>query len=183
MDDVFAADGLLADALPQFSPRSQQLEMARSVAKAIEKESNAVIEAGTGTGKTFAYLVPSLLAGKKVVISTATKTLQDQIFEKDLPQITSILGVPSKIALLKGRRNYLCKYRLHQLNDVPQHLNASQRLEFEKIKIWAKVTKTGDITELHSVSESAQIWGYVTSNPDICSSKMLMLSLLMKLIR
>jgi len=145
--------------------------MAESVAHAIANSSHAVIEAGTGTGKTFAYLVPALLSDKKVVISTATKTLQDQIFDKDLPQIAKILGVPSIIALLKGRRNYLCQYRLHQLLDVPHHLNGTQQKELEKIKIWAQVTKTGDISELHSVAESASIWGFVTSNPEICSVK------------
>lgn len=171
MEEVFADGGLLSSALPTFKPREQQLEMSESVAKAIEQGSHAVIEAGTGTGKTFAYLVPSLLSGQKVVISTATKTLQDQIFAKDLPQIAKILGVPAEIALLKGRRNYLCKYRLHKLLDAPQVLNQTQQKELAKIKIWAQVTETGDISELHSVSESASIWGFVTSHPDVCSTK------------
>jgi len=171
MDEVFSAHGLLADALDTFKPRAQQLDMAEAVTRAITQFTHAVIEAGTGTGKTFAYLVPALLSDKKVVISTATKTLQDQIFEKDLPQIAKILGVPSIIALLKGRRNYLCKYRLHKVLDLPQHLNGAQQKELDKIKIWAQVTKTGDISELHSVPESSSIWGFVTSSPEVCSVK------------
>ena len=119
MEQIFAADGILAERLAHYNPRSQQLSMAMSVEKAIHNKKHAVIEAGTGTGKTFAYLVPALMSGKKVLISTATKTLQDQIFEKDLPTITRALGSPLKISVLKGRRNYVCKHRLDNQIALP----------------------------------------------------------------
>src|SRR5690242_12539058 len=107
---VFAADGPLAQAVPGFRSRPGQLEMAERIAEAIRANRVFVAEAGTGTGKTFAYLAPALLAGGKVIISTGTKTLQDQLYQRDLPTVRDALGAPASIALLKGRANYVCPY-------------------------------------------------------------------------
>ena len=115
LDELFGPRGPLARTLPGFTPRRSQLAMANRVALAIENRAPLVVEAGTGTGKTFAYLVPALLSGRRVLISTGTRTLQDQLFNKDLPLVAGAIGVPARVALLKGRSNYLCSYRLRQL--------------------------------------------------------------------
>src|SRR3954464_11977210 len=114
-DELFGPRGPLARSLAGFTPRRSQIAMARRVALAIDNRAPLVIEAGTGTGKTFAYLVPALLSGKRVLVSTGTRTLQDQLFNKDLPLVAGAIGVPARVALLKGRSNYLCSYRLKQL--------------------------------------------------------------------
>ncbi|MGH8228295.1 MAG: DEAD/DEAH box helicase, partial [Steroidobacteraceae bacterium] len=112
LDDIFGADGPLQRALPDFTLRPQQLHMAERVLEALESRERLVIEAGTGIGKTFAYLVPALLCGARVLISTGTRTLQDQLYSKDLPLVSAALGRPARVSLLKGRSNYLCAHRL-----------------------------------------------------------------------
>src|ERR1700754_4552248 len=112
--DIFGHGGPLERALPAFKVRRQQLRMAERIASTIESRETLAVEAGTGTGKTFAYLVPALLSGARVLISTGTRTLQDQLFSKDLPLVADALGRPAKVALLKGRSNYLCRYRLER---------------------------------------------------------------------
>jgi hypothetical protein len=112
LEDIFGPEGPLQRALPDFRFRRQQLRMADRVAAALTNREALVVEAGTGTGKTFAYLVPALLSGKRVLISTGTRTLQDQLFSKDLPLLSAALGRPARVALLKGRSNYLCRHRL-----------------------------------------------------------------------
>jgi ATP-dependent DNA helicase DinG len=112
LEDIFGHGGPLEQALPDFKVRRQQLLMAERVAGALAARESLVVEAGTGTGKTFAYLVPALLCGARVLISTGTRTLQDQLFSKDLPLVAAALGRPARVALLKGRANYLCRYRL-----------------------------------------------------------------------
>src|SRR5882762_2466681 len=114
LEDIFGHGGPLERALPDFKVRREQLLMAERVAGALAARESLVVEAGTGTGKTFAYLVPALLCGSRVLISTGTRTLQDQLFSKDLPLVAAALGRPARIALLKGRTNYLCRYRLAQ---------------------------------------------------------------------
>jgi len=168
MQQIFSADGILAERLAHYNPRTQQMSMAMSVEKAIHNKQHAVIEAGTGTGKTFAYLVPALMSGKKVVISTATKTLQDQIFEKDLPTITSALGSPLKVSVLKGRRNYLCKHRLDNTVALPSGLSTLEKKQLAHIKEWSLITHKGETTELKEVPESSPIWAQVTSTSDNC---------------
>src|SRR5262252_6269064 len=110
--DLFAADGPLAAAIPRFSVRPEQVAMAELIAEALARRQRFVIEAGTGIGKTFAYLVPALFANKRIIVSTGTRTLQDQLFHRDLPVIAGALGRPAKVAILKGRANYLCLHRL-----------------------------------------------------------------------
>src|ERR1700749_1900221 len=113
LDDIFGQGGPLQLAFSDFKVRRQQLRMAERVAAAIAARETLAVEAGTGTGKTFAYLVPALLSGARVLISTGTRTLQDQLFSKDLPLVGAAIGRPAKVALLKGRSNYLCRYRLN----------------------------------------------------------------------
>src|SRR6185436_19380203 len=119
---IFVPEGPLQRALPHFRFRRQQLRMAERVAAALENRDSLVVEAGTGTGKTFAYLVPALLSGKRVLISTGTRTLQDQLFARDLPVVSAALGRPARVALLKGRSNYLCRYRLAQADAQSEQL-------------------------------------------------------------
>src|SRR6201998_45099 len=122
LEDIFGPGGPFQSALPDFKSRWQQLRMAERVATALEHRETLVVEAGTGTGKTFAYLVPALLSGARVLISTGTRTLQDQLFSKDLPLVAAALGRPAKVALLKGRSNYLCHYRLARTGGESEQL-------------------------------------------------------------
>src|SRR5580658_2843469 len=122
LEDIFGPDGPLARTLPDFRVRREQLRMAQRVADALSARESLVVEAGTGTGKTFAYLVPALLSGARVLISTGTRTLQDQLFAKDLPLVSAALGRPARVALLKGRANYLCHYRLGRTEEGAEQL-------------------------------------------------------------
>ena len=153
--------------LPGFAPREQQRLMADAVQQALARFETLVCEAGTGTGKTLAYLAPALLSGRKVLVSTGTKTLQDQLFGKDLPLVRAALNRPVEIALLKGRANYLCRYRLGEACERPggsQH----DRAELARVRDWSEATVDGDIAELTGVAERAVIWSRVTSTPDNC---------------
>lgn len=142
--------------------------MAQAVEKAIIQRSHLVAEAGTGTGKTFAYLVPVILSGKKTIISTGTKNLQDQIFNKDFPLIRDALKVPVQAAVLKGRSNYLCLYRMEQALDQQVGFDRQLETELTSIKRWSNQTHVGDIVEVTSVAEDSPVWSYVTSTADNC---------------
>lgn len=158
----------LATEVTSFRPREQQREMALAVAEAIKNNAILVAEAGTGTGKTFAYLVPALLGGGKVIISTGTKNLQDQLFQKDLPMVRDALKAPVSIALLKGRSNYVCHYHLeHALNDG-RFATREDIKHLGKIKKFAKISDTGDKSGIADVPENAPIWLQVTSTRDNC---------------
>lgn len=165
---LFGPDGLLAEKLPGFQIRPAQMDMAAAVTDAIAIGGNLIAEAGTGTGKTLAYLIPAVLSGKKTIISTATKTLQDQLFRKDLPMVRRALGIPFDAVLLKGRANYLCTYRLE--NTVGFKAGYSERdiHALETIKRWAKTTHSGDIAEAVDVPESSPVWSAATSTTDNC---------------
>src|SRR5882724_1603691 len=126
LSDIFGHGGPLQSALPDFKVRRQQLRMAERVASAIDNRETLAVEAGTGTGKTFAYLVPALLSGARVLISTGTRTLQDQLFSKDLPLVAAALGRPARVALLKGRANYLCRYRLARADEGGEQLTLEE---------------------------------------------------------
>src|SRR5205085_4034955 len=127
LEEIFGHGGPLERALPDFRVRRGQLLMAQRVADALEDRETLVVEAGTGTGKTFAYLVPALLSGARVLISTGTRTLQDQLFSKDLPLVGAAIGRPARVALLKGRANYLCRYRLERVGGVGEQLSLDHR--------------------------------------------------------
>ncbi len=165
---LFGPDGLLTRQLSGFQPRRAQLEMAEAVAEAMRTGGNLVAEAGTGTGKTLAYLIPAILSGKKVIVSTATKTLQDQLFRKDLPMVREALGIPFKAALLKGRGNYLCLYRLENILGFKGGHGPGDARSLEAIRRWAKNTRSGDIAEAVEVAESSPLWSGATSTVDNC---------------
>ncbi len=165
---VFAASGALAQALPDYKPRAQQIEMAAAIAHAIETQTVLIAEAGTGTGKTFAYLVPALMLGGKVIISTGTKTLQDQLFDRDIPLVRKALKVPVKVALLKGRANYVCHYYLERAQREGRFMSRGDAHSLQEIAAFIRVTNTGDKAELGSVAETSPVWSQVTSTRDNC---------------
>ena len=167
LDEVFGPRGPLARTLPGFTPRRSQLAMASRVALALENRAPLVVEAGTGTGKTFAYLVPALLSGKRVLISTGTRTLQDQLFNKDLPLVAGAIGVPARVALLKGRSNYLCTYRLKQLGGQ-KSLAGTRDRTLARVERWAGITKTGDLAEVPDLGDAHPLWPQITSTRENC---------------
>jgi ATP-dependent DNA helicase DinG len=168
---ALADDGPLARVVDGFAPRDVQQQMAAAVEQAIGDRGELVVEAGTGTGKTFAYLVPALLSGKRVIVSTGTKNLQDQLFHRDLPRVREALGVRMKSALLKGRSNYLCRYRLDQARREGQFTDRADPARLATIAAWATRTKSGDCSELTGIPEDAGIWPRVTSTSDNCLGK------------
>lgn len=168
IDDVLGSDGLLARTIDGFAYREQQLDMAKAVADALEQGAQLIAEAGTGTGKTFAYLVPALLSGQKVIISTGTRNLQDQLYLRDLPRLRDAMASPAKVALLKGRANYLCIHRMEtHLQDRRGHTREGLRWLLQ-VRDWAAGTQRGDINELADIPEDASIWPLVTSTTDNC---------------
>ena len=169
LEEIFGPEGPLQRALPDFRFRRQQLRMSERVVGAMTNREALVVEAGTGTGKTFAYLVPALLSGKRVLISTGTRTLQDQLFSKDLPLLSAALGRPARVALLKGRSNYLCRYRLSQAGEqLTLEGTGSRDRTLERVSRWAMTTKSGDLAEIPGLSDSHAIWPQVTSTRDNC---------------
>jgi ATP-dependent DNA helicase DinG len=165
---IFRDQGPLAQALPGYRYRPQQAEFAQAVAAAIEARAQLIAEAGTGTGKTFAYLVPALLSGGKVIISTGTKTLQDQLFERDLPRVRDALRVPVTVALLKGRANYVCHYHLERTASEGRLVSRQDVRYLHKIRVFAQSSTTGDKAQLADVPEGASIWPLVTSTRENC---------------
>ncbi len=165
---LFSPDGALAKHIPNFRSRPQQLEMAQAIAEAISTNRQLITEAGTGTGKTYAYLVPALLAGGKVVISTGTKNLQDQLYQRDLPTVRDALKVPVSTALLKGRSNYLCHHHLERAQSDGRFTTREDARHLAKIVKFAGITQTGDKSEASNVPETASVWMQVTSTRDNC---------------
>lgn len=166
--EIFSEDGPLARTIPGFIPRPQQQAMAEAVMSALSDYSTLIAEAGTGTGKTFAYLVPAMLSGQKVIISTGTKNLQDQLYYKDVPLVRDALEIPVRIALLKGRGNYLCHHRLALTEQEGRLHSREQVAELQDILQWMGRTRSGDIAELDTIAEGAAIWSRVTSSADNC---------------
>jgi ATP-dependent DNA helicase DinG len=168
--DVFDLEGPLARALPGYAHRPEQAAMAQAVGRALAQLEPLIVEAGTGTGKTFAYLIPALLSGRSVIISTGTRTLQDQLFRRDVPLLARALGLPAKIALLKGRANYLCRHRL-ELATAQRSLLAGERgaaRTLARVSRWAATTKAGDLSELTDLPEQSPLWPSITSTRENC---------------
>ncbi len=166
VETLFAVDGPLARALPAFEPRAGQVDMAAAVARAFEQGGVLLAEAGTGTGKTLAYLVPAVLSRERVLISTGTKNLQEQIFFKDIPALRDALGVPFTATYMKGRANYVCLHKLDRLNDGADP--ASHDVFLPMIRDWAVRTETGDRAELADLPEDLAFWSDVAATSDTC---------------
>ena len=165
---LFADDGPLATAIPGYRARSQQVELAQKIADAISANRAYVAEAGTGTGKTYSYLVPALKSGGKVIISTGTKTLQDQLFQRDLPTVRDALKVGVSVALLKGRANYVCHYHVERAQSEGRFTSRVEADHIRTIARFAKTTKSGDKAELVAVPEDSGAWQQATSTRDNC---------------
>ena len=164
LTDYFGPQSPLKRHLPGFQPRAGQAWMAEAVAEAIAGAGQLVVEAGTGTGKTFAYLIPALLSGRKTIISTGTKALQDQLYHRDLPLVCKAVGRPVTTALLKGRANYLCLQRLDQVTEPAVSLAE----DLNEVREWRHRTRSGDKAELIEVPEDSPVWPLVTSTADNC---------------
>ena len=170
---ALAEGGALADAIDAFAPRPAQQRLAEAVARAFEQRGVLLAEAGTGTGKTYAYLVPALLSGLKTIVSTGTRALQDQLYHRDLPRVRDALGVGIKSALLKGRANYLCRYRLEQAKGEPQPSRGAfgtrdQAAQFQRIVAWSGRTRMGDLAELDGLPDDSPLVPLVTSTAENC---------------
>ena len=166
--ELLGPEGPFAREVPGFAPRASQQAMAAAVEEAIADRQMLIAEAGTGTGKTFAYLVPALTSGKRIIISTGTKTLQDQLFHRDLPQVRGVLGARVSAALLKGRANYLCLHRLDQARREGRFASRGQVADLERIHAWSARTRSGDRAEIAEVAEDSPLWPRVTSTTENC---------------
>jgi ATP-dependent DNA helicase DinG len=168
VDRIFGAGGPLAPAVGTFKPRQSQTEMAKAIAHAISEQGTLIAEAGTGTGKTFAYLVPALLWGGKTIISTGTKNLQDQLFSRDIPTVRAALRAPVSVALLKGRSNYLRHYNLERTQSNCRLTSRDDEGHLREISPFIKMSQSGDKAELTKVPETASVWNLVTSTRENC---------------
>ena len=168
LDQYFGTTGPLGSEVGAYRPRQSQTEMAKAIAQAIAGQTTLIAEAGTGTGKTFAYLVPALLWGGKVIVSTGTKNLQDQLFLRDIPTVRKALNVPVSVALLKGRANYVCHFHLERTLENGRLTSRDDVGHLRAISRFMKTTSSGDKAELSQVPETALIWNLVTSTRDTC---------------
>src|SRR5215813_1933759 len=167
MIEFFGPGGVLEQKLGDYEFRPSQIRMAEAVHQALDSQSHVIIEAGTGTGKTLAYLLPALLHGQRILVSTGTKTLQDQIFYKDIPLLEAVLERPIRAAYLKGRANYLCRLKLDTLN-AEGLFNMRELRAFKSILEWAKETETGDRAELGSIGDDSELWSRMDARRDRC---------------
>ena len=169
IQDIFSHEGPFAHADEGYRERPAQIELAKAIEDTITSGGTLVAEAGTGTGKTWAYLVPAILSGGKVLVSTGTRTLQDQLFARDLPRVREVLGLPVTIALLKGRSNYVCHYHLEKLQADDRGLKSRSEVhQLRQIISFAKRSETGDRADLGQIPEDADIWNRVTSTRENC---------------
>ncbi len=167
-EDVLGTDGLLRRRLSGFEARPSQLEMALLIEKALEERSSVIVEAGTGTGKTFGYLVPAILSGKKTVVSTGTKNLQEQIFKKDIPLLKKAAGLPMDVMLMKGRKNYLCLHKYHQQFGQRSLLTTPHDKIRERLEAWIETTLFGDRGELAWLADDDPLWDALSATSDQC---------------
>jgi ATP-dependent DNA helicase DinG len=172
MRDVFAAGGLLERSMiGGFEHRAAQLEMAEMVHDAFQTRHHAIVEAGTGTGKTLAYLLPAICSGRRVVISTATKSLQEQLYQKDIPFLKKHFAPNLKVAVMKGRANFLCRSKLHQMADSPMLKGMEELDAFRQMREWAKLTETGDRAELTFLPDDSELWARLDARRDTCTGQ------------
>jgi ATP-dependent DNA helicase DinG len=171
IEGIFGPGGLLAKRHPGYEFRPSQLAMAQIADEAFEKHQHAVIEAGTGTGKTLAYLIPAIRSGRRVVISTATKSLQEQLFQKDVPFLQKHFAPNLNAALMKGRANFLCRQKVHQMEGQPVLKGIDEIDWFSQIRDWEKLTETGDRSELTFLPDDAELWNRIDARSDLCTGQ------------
>jgi ATP-dependent DNA helicase DinG len=171
VNGIFGPDGLLESSHAGYEFRPSQLEMARIVEEAFLRHQHAVIEAGTGTGKTLAYLIPAIRSGRRVVVSTATKSLQEQLFQKDVPFLQKHFAPNLKAALMKGRANFLCRQKVQQVEGQPALKGMDEIDWFAQIRDWSKLTETGDRSELTFLPDAAELWNRIDARSDLCSGQ------------
>ncbi len=172
MAEIFGPSGLLEQSMRGgYEHRRGQLEMAELVHDAFETRHHVIVEAGTGTGKTLAYLLPAIMSGRRVVISTATKSLQEQLYQKDIPFLQKHFAPELKVAVMKGRSNFLCKQKLHHMADQPLLRGIEELDAFRQIREWAEVTETGDRTELNFLADDSELWGKLDARRDTCTGQ------------
>ena len=168
IEDFFSLQGPLTDCLDDYQLRVEQIEMAKSVSQAIAQKDSLIVEAGTGVGKTFAYLYPALSKGGKVIISTATKNLQDQLFFNDIPKLRDALKISVKVNILKGRSNYICKLRMENAKQEGLFFNKEDAKYLSSIKAFSYSSITGETSEIRHIPENSTIWPMVTSTKENC---------------
>ena len=171
VEGIFGPGGLLEKRHPGYEFRPSQLAMAQLADDAFAKHQHVVIEAGTGTGKTLAYLIPAIRSGRRVVISTATKSLQEQLFQKDVPFLQKHFAPNLKAALMKGRANFLCRQKVHQMEGQPVLKGIDEVDWFSQIRDWEKLTETGDRSELTFLPDDAELWNRIDARSDLCTGK------------
>lgn len=168
--DIFGPGGALEKYMPEgYEHRPSQLEMAELVEAAFQEKRHLIVEAGTGTGKTLAYLIPAIRSGRRVVISTATKSLQEQLFEKDIPFLQKYFAPNLKVAVMKGRGNFLCREKVHRMGDQPVLKGLDELDWFQQIRDWEKVTSTGDRAELNFLPDDSELWQRLDARRDACT--------------
>ena len=172
LEEFFSPGGILSRSGLPYEYRPGQLEMARAMERAFTEKRHLIVEAGTGTGKTLAYLLPALRLGQRVIISTGTRNLQEQIFFKDIPFLESLLG-PLNVSYMKGRGNYLCRHKLYALRDQPILTGIDMVDQFNTIRDWEKTTEHGDRAELTTIPENSPLWGRLDARGEACLGSIL----------
>ena len=172
MQEIFGPDGLISKAHPEYEHRPGQIQMAEAVLRAFEQKHHLIVEAGTGTGKTLAYLVPAIAAacgsGARVVISTGTKNLQEQLIDKDIPFLHDVLPKPFRAAVMKGRNNYACLHRIKSAESMPVLAGLEEMDQFDEVAHWVRETETGDRAELSTLPENLPFWRHIDARSDTC---------------
>ncbi|MDT4956166.1 MAG: ATP-dependent helicase DinG, partial [Acidobacteriota bacterium] len=175
MEEIFGLDGLIARAHPEYEYRPGQIEMAEAVLRAFEEKRHLIVEAGTGTGKTLAYLVPAIAAatarGERVIISTGTKNLQEQLMEKDIPFLQKVLPRKFTAAYMKGRTNYACLQRIKRAENSPVLEGLDELDYFDEVRQWARESQTGDRAELINLPENLSFWRHLDARSEICTGQ------------
>src|SRR5437588_4809374 len=165
----FRPGGTLANAHPSFESRPGQLQMALAVEDALANNRKLIVEAGTGTGKTLAYLVPALLSEKRVVVSTGTKALQEQLYFRDIPFLERVLGRELRVCYMKGRSNYACRQKIYEAEGSPVLSGLEEVADFQIIQSWEKVTQLGDRAEIRTLPENSSAWSKIDARSELCA--------------
>src|SRR5439155_18168495 len=167
----FSRHGTLSKWHPNFEFRPGQLEMAEAVESALKDRKHLIVEAGTGTGKTLAYLVPALLSGRRIVVFTGTKNLQEQLFFKYVPFLQQHLNRPLQVCYMKGRSNYACRQKIYDADKEPMLSGLEEVADFQIIREWEKTTELGDRSEIRTLPESSSAWGKIDARGDMCTGQ------------